>query len=63
MVRKKAIAPTLRKMQVGDVEKFPVERHSVVRVTANNLSIALRRQGVKFEVKAVGLVVEVTRTA
>lgn len=55
--------PTLKDMKVGDTELWPVERLEVVRVTTGRLSAMKRREGWKFQMKTVGLVVEVTRTA
>ena len=64
MVKKnKPVMPTLKAMKVGDTELWPVERLEVVRVTTGRLSAMKRREGWKFQMKTVGLVIEVTRTA
>lgn len=59
----KPVMPTLKRMKVGDVELWPIERLEVVRVTTGRLSAMKRREGWKFQMKTLGLVVEVTRTA
>lgn len=61
--RKKAVMPTLKAMEVGDTEKWPIERLEVVRVTTGRLAAMKRREGWKLQMKTAGLVVEVTRTA
>ena len=63
MVKTKAVMPTLKKMNVGDTESWPIERLEVVRVTTGRLGAMKRREGWKFQMKTAGLVVEVTRTA
>ena len=55
--------PTLKKMNVGDTESWPIERLEVVRVRTGRLGAMKRREGWKFQMKTAGLVVEVTRTA
>ena len=59
----KPVMPTLKKMKVGDTELWPIERLDVVRVTTGRISAIKRREGWKFQMKTLGLVVEVTRTA
>lgn len=59
----KPVMPTLKRMKVGDTELWPIERLEVVRVTTGRLSAMKRREGWKFQMKTLGLVVEVTRTA
>ena len=59
----KPVMPTLKAMSVGDKELWPIERLEVVRVTTGRLIAMKRREGWKFQMKTVGLVVEVTRTA
>ncbi len=61
--RKKAVMPTLKAMEVGDTERWPIERLEVVRVTTGRLAAMKRREGWKLQMKTAGLVVEVTRTA
>lgn len=57
----KPVMPTLKRMKVGDTELWPIERLEVVRVTTGRLSAMKRREGWKFQMKTLGLVVEVTR--
>ena len=59
----KPVMPTLKRMKVGDTEIWPIERLDVVRVTTGRISAIKRREGWKFQMKTLGLVVEVTRTA
>lgn len=59
----KPVMPTLKRMKVGDTELWPIERLEVVRVTTGRLSAMKRREGWKFQMKTLGLVVEVTRTS
>lgn len=61
--RKKAVMPTLKAMEVGDTERWPIERLDVVRVTTGRLAAMKRREGWKLQMKTAGLVVEVTRMA
>lgn len=62
-VEHKPVMPTLKAMNVGDTEVWPIERLDVVRITTGRLSAMKRREGWKFQMKTAGLVVEVTRTA
>ncbi len=57
----KPVMPTLKRMKVGDTELWPIERLEVVRVTTGRISAMKRREGWKFQMKTLGLVVEVTR--
>ncbi|PTL28151.1 hypothetical protein AXF23_14655 [Prevotella sp. oral taxon 313] len=57
----KPVMPTLKRMKVGDTEIWPIERLDVVRVTTGRISAIKRREGWKFQMKTLGLVVEVTR--
>lgn len=57
------ITPILKKMNLGDVETWPVERSTSLSVSIGRLQREMRREGVKFSMKTKGLVVEVTRTA
>lgn len=59
----KPVMPILKRMKVGDTELWPIERLEVVRVTTGRISAMKRREGWKFQMKTLGLVVEVTRTA
>lgn len=59
----KPVMPTLKRMKVGDTEQWPIERLEVVRVTTGRISAMKRREGWKFQMQTLGLVVEVTRTA
>lgn len=59
----KPVMPTLKRMKVGDTELWPIERLEVVRVTTGRISAMKRREGWKFQMKTLGLVIEVTRTA
>lgn len=61
--RRKAVMPTLKAMEVGDTERWPIERLDVVRVTTGRLAAMKRREGWKLQMKTAGLVVEVTRMA
>jgi len=60
---KKPITPTLKKMKVGDKEKWPVEQSTSLSVSIGRVKREMRREGVNFSMKTVGLVIEVTRTA
>lgn len=60
-VKRKPISSTLKKMKVGDVEKYPIERMVSVRVTAHRVATQMRREKVVFSVIPRGLHVEVTR--
>ena len=57
----KPVMPTVKRMKVGDTEIWPIERLDVVRVTTGRISAIKRREGWKFQMKTLGLVVEVTR--
>jgi hypothetical protein len=57
----KPVMPTLKRMKVGDTELWPIDRLDVVRVTTGRISAIKRREGWKFQMKTLGLVVEVTR--
>lgn len=59
----KPVMPTLKRMKVGDTELWPIERLDVVRVTTGRISAIKRREGWKFQMKTLGLVIEVTRIA
>lgn len=59
----KPVMPTLKRMKVGDTELWPIERLEVVRVTTGRISAMKRREGWKFQMKTLELVIEVTRIA
>ena len=60
---KKMIAPTLKKMNVGDTEEFDFSRFESVRITASRIQVAKRLEGWKFSINTKGEAVRVTRTA
>lgn len=59
----KAIAPTLKRMKVGQVESWPIEREDTVRNTVYLCQRKRRRDGWKYTVKVCGMDVKVTRIA
>lgn len=61
--RKKPVVPILRKMKVGDVEKWPIERIEVVRNSVNRYMAQNRRSGVRFALRSVKFDITITRTA
>jgi hypothetical protein len=61
MEEKKRIAPTLREMKVGDVEKFPAECYTSLFVTISRLQFM--RKGMRWSVRRCEDAVKVTRTA
>lgn len=61
MEEKKRIAPTLREMEVGDVEMFPKESYTSLFVTISRLQFM--RKGRKWSVRRCDAGVKVTRTA
>lgn len=60
---KKGIAPVLKKMNLGEVQTWPVERSTSVNVSVGRVQREMRREGVKFRVKTEGMVLSVTRIA
>ena len=60
---KKGITPTLKKMGLGEVQTWPVERSTSVQVSIGRVQREMRREGLKFSVKTKGLVIEVPRMA
>lgn len=60
---KKPITPTLKKMVRDEVQTWPVEQSTSIQVLIGRVQRELRREGVKFSMKTVGLEVEVKRTA
>lgn len=63
MAERKPIAPSLRSMQIGEEQTFPIERLVTVRVTVGRLHQMQRRKGVRYTVRTVGLNVTVKRIA
>ena len=61
--KKKPVVPILRKMKVGDVEKWPIERIEVVRNSVNRYMAQNRRSGVRFTLRSVKFDITITRTA
>ena len=59
----KAIAPTLEKMKVGQMESWPVERDDTVRNSVYRHQRKHRRDGWKYSIKVSGLEIQVTRIA
>ncbi len=59
----KPITPILRKMKVGEVQEWPVERITSVQVSVGRMHREKRREGVRFMMRTEGLSVRVTRTA
>lgn len=59
----KPIMPTLREMEVGDVQVWPIERYDVVRVSMNRANLMMRPEGRKFSLSTKDLTVEVVRIA
>lgn len=58
---KKPIAPTLRKMEVNDVEAWPLDRIDSVTMTVGRFSRKFRAKGVKFRTWTEKLEVKVQR--
>ena len=58
---KKPIAPTLRKMEVNDVEAWPLDRIDSVTMTVGRFSRKFRAKGVKFRTWTEALEVKVQR--
>lgn len=61
--KKKPVVPILRKMKVGDIEKWPIERIEVVRNSVNRYMAQNRRSGVRFALRSVKFDITITRTA
>ena len=61
--KKKPVVPILRKMKVGDIEKWPIERIEVVRNSVNRYMTQNRRSGVRFALRSVKFDITITRTA
>lgn len=60
---KKPIAPTLRNMEVNDVEAWPLERTDTVTMTVGRFSRKFRAKGIKFRTWTEKLEVKVQRIA
>lgn len=59
-LEKRALAPIMREMAVGDTEEYPRTQYRSISVTASNLTI---EEGKKFSKRTIGNVVEVKRIA
>ena len=57
-ITKRALAPIMRAMEVGDVENYPKSQYRSISVTASNLTI---EEGKKFSKRTTGNIVEVKR--
>jgi hypothetical protein len=55
---KRALAPVMRAMAVGDIENYPKSQYRSISVTASNLTI---EEGKKFSKRTIANVVEVKR--
>ncbi|MCZ4693901.1 hypothetical protein DWB61_03675 [Ancylomarina euxinus] len=55
---KRALAPIMRAMAVGDTENYPKSQYRSISVTASNLTI---EEGKKFSKRTTGNIVEVKR--
>ena len=60
---KKPIAPTIYRMEVGDVEAWPIDRYDSVRISTSRANIVKRAEGRKYSLRVKDLTVEVVRTA
>ena len=60
---RKPIAPTLRNMEVNDVEEWPLERIDTVTMTVGRFSRKFRSKGIKFKTWTDKLEVKVQRIA
>ena len=60
---RKPIAPTLRNMEVNDVEEWPLERIDTVTMTVGRFSRKFRAKGIKFRTWTDKLEVKVQRIA
>lgn len=58
---RKPIAPTLGKMEVNDVEVWPVDRIDSVTMSVGRFSRKFRAKGIKFKTWTEGLEVKVQR--
>ncbi len=56
---KRPLAPIMRAMLIGDVEKYPSSQYRSISTTASNLTI---EEGKKFSKRTIGSIVEVKRT-
>lgn len=62
-VKDKPITPILRKMKVGEVQEWPVERITSLQVSVGRMHREKRRDGVRFVMRTEGLTIKVKRTA
>lgn len=60
---RKPIAPTLRLMEVNDVEAWPLERIDTVTMTVGRFSRKFRAKGIQFRTWTEGLQIKVQRIA
>ncbi len=60
---RKPIAPTLREMEVNDVQAWPLERIDTVTMTVGRFSRKFRAKGLKFRTWTEKLNVMVQRIA
>lgn len=60
---RKPISPTLRSMEVNDVEAWPLERIDTVTMTVGRFSRKFRAKGIKFRTWTEKLEVKVQRIA
>lgn len=58
---RKPIAPTLRNMEVNDVQAWPLERIDSVTMTVGRYSRKFRAKGIKFKTWTEKLEVKVQR--
>ncbi|WP_372643462.1 hypothetical protein [Ancylomarina sp.] len=57
---KRALAPVMRAMAIGEVEKYPKSQYRSISVTASNLTI---EEGKKFSKRTIDNIIEVKRIA
>lgn len=60
---KKPILPTIREMEVDEVQSWPIERYDTVRISMNRANLMMRPEGRKYSMRTKGLTVEVVRLA
>ena len=60
---KKPILPTIRDMEVDEVQSWPIERYDTVRISMNRANLMMRPEGRKYSMRTKGLTVEVVRLA
>ena len=62
-VTKKPILPTIREMEVDEVQSWPISRYDSVRISMNRANLMMRPEGRKYSMRTKGLAVEVVRLA